>query len=298
MQLAILLGFLLCGGAAAPPDDPRLAALAPVTGKRSSDLVLEGDTVLDVAYRNRLGFDRLSRLNPGVRLWLPEPGRVVQLPTEHVLPEARARGLVVNIPEMQLYDFTVPDGPEVFAIAIGDGMDPSLVGSYRVGVKRENPTWRVPASIRAEKPELPAVVPPGPANPLGTHWITIGNTSYGIHGTNNQWSIGRQATHGCIRLYDDEMARLYARIPVRTPIQLVYQTVKLGRRGNEIVIEVHPDLYGRDPDRADRIRERIHELGLDDVVDSDALRQALEEERGAPTTVGVADAHTPVAEAE
>jgi len=269
--------------------NPRLAALAPVIGKPSAEMIGPDETVLDVAYEHRLGFDRVARLNPSVNVWIPDPGTVLQLPTEHILPDRPWYGLVIDVPEMQLYDFTRRDAPEpeVFAIAIGDEMDPSLVGEYRVGQKREHPVWTVPASIRAEKPELPPVVPSGPDNPLGDHWMTIGGTTYGIHGTNNRWSIGREATHGCIRLYNDEMDRLYARTRPGTPIRLAYQTVKLGQRDDQIYVEAHPDIYRRDPpDRESQVMQRLAALGLAEAVDPAKLRAALAEERGIPVAIG------------
>ena len=274
--------------AAAPPaeDEP----LAPLVGEATSDIVEDGDTLLDVAARHRLGFERLARMNPGVDEWIPDPGTVVRLPTRHVLPDGPRRGLVVNLPEMQLYDFTRPGEPEVFAVAIGDEMDPSLLGEFKVGVKRERPAWHVPKSIQAEKPDLPAVVPPGPDNPLGDHWMTIGTTTYGIHGTNNLWSIGREATHGCLRLYNDDIARLYARTPVGTRLRLVYQTVKLGSDGRSIWVEAHPDRYGREPDRAEKALARLEAQGLLASVDVAALRRAVEEARGEPVAVGRIDA--------
>lgn len=274
--------------AAAPPaeDEP----LAPLVGEATSDIVEDGDTLLDVAARHRLGFERVARMNPGVDEWIPDPGTVVRLPTRHVLPGGPRRGLVVNLPEMQLYDFTRPGEPEVFAVAIGDEMDPSLLGEFKVGVKRERPAWHVPKSIQAEKPDLPAVVPPGPDNPLGDHWMTIGTTTYGIHGTNNLWSIGREATHGCLRLYNDDIARLYARTPVGTRLRLVYQTVKLGSDGRTIWVEAHPDRYGREPGRVEKALARLDELGLLASVDVVALRRAVEEARGEPVAVGRIDA--------
>jgi L,D-transpeptidase ErfK/SrfK len=260
--------------------------LPSVIGWPESDIVEPEDTLLDVAARHRLGFDAVARLNPEINVWIPDPGTVVRLPTQYVLPEGRQRGLVINIPEMRLYDFTSRSGPEVFAIAIGDEIDPSLMGEFRVGGKRVNPAWNVPASIRAEKPELPAVVPPGPDNPLGDRWMTIGNTSYGIHGTNNQWSIGRTATHGCIRLYNDEMLRLFDRIPTGTPIRLQYQPVKLGQIGDGIYAEAHPDVYLREPDPGAFALRRLEELGLSSYVDWRALARVIEESRGVPVRVG------------
>jgi L,D-transpeptidase ErfK/SrfK len=255
-----------------------------------NDLVEEGDTLLDIAARNRLGFERVARMNPGVDEWIPDAGTVVRLPTVHVLPDGPRRGLVVNLPEMQLYDFTRPGDPEVLAVAIGDEMDPSLIGEFKVGAKREQPAWHVPKSIQAERPDLPPVVPPGPDNPLGDHWMTIGSTTYGIHGTNNRWSIGREATHGCLRLYNDDIARLYARTPSGTRIRLVYQTVKVGSDGETIWVEAHPDRYGREPDRVEKALARLEALGLGANVDPAALRRVVEEARGEPVAVGRLDA--------
>src|SRR5262249_9119731 len=157
------------------------------------------------------------------------------------------QGLVINIPEKRMFDYTVKTGPQVFALAIGDEADRSLIGEYKVGKKRIDPAWYVPKSIREEKPELPAVVAPGPDNPLGSRWISIGGTTYGIHGTNVRWSIGREATHGCLRLYEDQIQELYGRLREGTRIQIVYQPTKWGSDRDQIYLEVHPDLYGLRP---------------------------------------------------
>lgn len=254
----------------------------------SVDLVGPGDTLLDIAERHRLGFERVARLNPGLDPWIPTQGARVRLPTQHVLPDAPHEGLVVNLPELQLYDYGADrENPEILALAIGDELDPSLVGTFRVGRKRANPVWHVPASIRAERPELPAEVPPGPDNPLGPFWLTIGQTSYGIHGTNNRWSIGREATHGCLRLYNDEVERLFARTRTGAPVRILYQTVKLGSRDGIVYVEAHPDRYRRDPDRLVDARARLAEWGLDDDETLSILERAIEAARGEPIAIGV-----------
>src|SRR4029453_4439096 len=93
----------------------------PVVGHHQSALVEGGDTLLDVAYRHRLGYQAVERLNPRVDPWIPVAGTVVALPPPYILPDADEEGLVVNIPEMRLFDYTVKEyGPEVFALAIGD----------------------------------------------------------------------------------------------------------------------------------------------------------------------------------
>lgn len=283
--LTVVLALLLLAAAApARPGQPA-EGLRPVLGRIDKALVADDDTLLDIAYEHRLGYEALTRLNPEIDPWIPVPGSVVLLPTRYVLPLADHEGLVINVPEMRLFDFTVPSGPEVFALAVGDMADPSILGDFRVGPKRSNPVWNVPKSIREERPELPAQVPAGPDNPLGSRWITIGHTSYGIHGTNVRWSIGRQATHGCLRLYEDEVQRLFARVPEGTRIQIVYQTWKWGVADGRIYLEAHPDLYGlvKERDAAFRIPS---DLGLLDAIDIERARRVLDEARGIPVEVG------------
>jgi L,D-transpeptidase ErfK/SrfK len=280
---ATLLGSAVQAAEAA---EPALRPPAPVIGEPGADWIEPGDTLLDVAYRHRLGFERVTRANPAIDPWIPDAGTVVQLPTQHVLPDAPHVGLVVNVPELQLYDFNVSaELPEVFALAIGDEMDPSLIGEFRVGRKRVHPEWRPPASIRAEKPDLPDVVPPGPENPLGDYWLTIGSTTYGIHGTNNRWSIGREATHGCLRLYNDQIERLFKRTREGTRVHLVYQTVKIGERGGMLYLEAHPDRYLRDLDRVDGALERLRELGVTDPAAIQRARDAIASAQGVPVPI-------------
>ena len=284
---ALALGLLVASAASAEP----LAQLTPLVGAPTEDVIAEEDTLLDVAYRHGLGFDAIARLNPEVDPWVPEPGTRVRLPTEVVLPVAPRRGLVINIPEMRLFDFTEGEVPQVFSVAIGDPADPTPAGGFRIGNKREDPVWNVPISIQKKRLALPARVPPGDANPLGDRWMTLGVTSYGIHGTNNRWSIGRMATHGCIRLYNDDMRDVYLRTPSGTPVEIVYQVVKLGERDGQVYIEAHPDLYERDPGVATRALVQLLLLGLQGVVDADTIdrelaAQTIAEARGVPVRIG------------
>ena len=267
------------------PGAPLDPALMPIVGSLEKVLVQPEETLLDVAFAHRLGYEAVVRLNKDVDPWIPVPGSVLQLPTVYILPRAERQDLVINVPEMRLYDFTT-DPPEVLAAAIGDMADPSILGEFRIGAKRENPAWHVPASIREERPELPAVVPSGPDNPLGSRWMTIGNTSYGIHGTNVRWSIGRMATHGCIRLYDDVVQRLYDRTQTGTRIRLVYQPFKWGVAHGALFLEVHPDVYAQYPDPLTEALRTPRALGLLRALDLERVWRAVEEMRGIPVPVG------------
>lgn len=282
----LALGLAAALAIASGPADERAPELRPVLGTIRNALIGEGDTLLDIAYRERLGFQAVERLNPDIDPWIPVPGTVVLLPTRLVLPHADAEGIVINVPEMRLYDFTEKGAPQVYALAVGDQADPSILGDFEVGPMRKEPTWYVPESIRAEDPELPAQVPAGPDNPLGSRWITIGRTSYGIHGTNTRWSIGRLATHGCLRMYEDEVQRLYDRVRSGMRIQIVYQTAKWGRDGGRIWLEAHPDLYGLEPGRVAAALEVPRALGLLGALDFARVIGTLEESRGIPVEVG------------
>lgn len=249
-------------------------------------LVEPGDTLLDIAFRERLGFESVVRLNPELDEWIPDPGSVVRLPTRFLLPDIEPEGLVLNVPEMRLYDFRVTPLPDVYAAAVGDPTDPTPLGEFRVGQKRIDPVWTVPASIRAEKPELPAQVPPGPENPLGSYWMTIGTTSYGIHGTNVRWSIGRMATHGCVRLYEDQIQRLFERTPSGSRLRIVYQTLKWGADGDGLYLEAHPDLYGLVADTLSLALATPRALGLLGAIDFELVTRVVQAARGIPVRVG------------
>jgi L,D-transpeptidase ErfK/SrfK len=279
-----MLTLALLGVAGAARDAaPRLQ---PVLGAPRSVLVEADDTLLDVAFREHLGFEAVVRMNPGVDEWIPEPGTVVRLPTRFVLPDVEPRDLVLNVPEMRLYDFRAKGQPDVYAVAVGDATDPTLIGEFRVGSKRTDPVWTVPASIRAEKPELPAQVPPGPDNPLGKFWMTIGSTSYGLHGTNVRWSIGRMATHGCVRFYEDDIQRLYGRTPTGTRLRILYQPFKWGVDRDAILLEAHPDLYALLPDSLAAALATPSALGLLPALDLSLVAATVAAARGEPVRVG------------
>jgi L,D-transpeptidase ErfK/SrfK len=116
--------------------------------------------------------------------------------------------------------------------------------------------------------------------------MRIGWTSYGIHGTNSRWSIGREATHGCVRLYESDIQELFSRTPEGTPLQIVYQPYKWGRDQSRILFEAHPDRYGLVVDPVDAALGPIRELGLLDRINLSRVRQAIKEARGIPIPVG------------
>jgi L,D-transpeptidase ErfK/SrfK len=221
-----------------------------LVGRISVVNVREGETLIDIAREHGLGYNEIVAANPDLDPWLPPTGAEVVLPTRYILPSAPREGIIINIAEMRLYYYP-PAAEEsrmvmTFPIGIGQEGWATPLGITRIVAKAKDPSWVVPASVRKEHEEmgdpLPAVVPPGPDNPLGRHALRLGWTSYLIHGTNKPFGIGMRVSHGCIRMYPEHVERLYHMVKVGTPVWIIDQPVKIGRSGGELFVEAHPPL--------------------------------------------------------
>lgn len=200
------------------------------------------ETFVDIARKFDLGYVEMLAANPGIDPWLPDPDTALVIPSAHLLPEAPRRGIVINLAELRLYYFA-SDGAEILTFPIGIGSEGTETpeGETYVALKRVNPTWIPPESIRREKPHLPSSVGPGPDNPLGAYALNLQWAGYAIHGTNRPAGVGRRVSHGCIRLYPEDIERLFALVAVGTPVRIVHQAVKAGWSGDALYVEVHPD---------------------------------------------------------
>lgn len=230
-------------------------------------VVAEGDNLLDLARAHDLGFIEVMAANPGTDPWLPETGTTVLLPVAHLPPAGLASApLVVNLADMRLY-WRDGDGSMVsFPVGIGRDGWSLRPGLTTVVGKRERPTWVPPASIRAEKPWLPASVPPGPDNPLGEYSLDLAEGLIRIHGTNRPDGVGRRVSHGCFRLYPEDIAALFPRIPVGTPVAIVDEPVKLARFDGELWLEIHPGQDAADAIEAGRAVEPARLPGVEEMV--------------------------------
>lgn len=225
------------------------AAQADVLLLADSHRVAAGENLLDLARQWDLGYVELMAANPGIDPWLPPEGRSVLLPAAHLPPAGMAAPLVINLGDMRLY-WRGRDGLVSFPVGIGrDGWE-LRPGLTRVAGKRRDPAWVPPASIRAEKPWLPQRVPPGPDNPLGAFSLDLAQGLIRIHGTNRPDGVGRRVSHGCFRMYPEDIARLFAEVPVGTPVAIVDEPVKLARLDGELWLEIHPG-----PAEADAIED-------------------------------------------
>ena len=231
-----------------------LASLALPAGQpraefRTGDLIGEttyylsrGDeTLLDIAIERNLGIPEISAVNPGVDPWVPGAETLITLPTQFLLPDAPRKGIVVNYGDLRLFHFHKDGSVDTDAIGVGrDGFELKL-GQTKIVRKQERPTWYPTESTRRDRPELDAVVPPGPDNPLGEYALYLGWPTYLIHGTNKPYGVGRRVSRGCIRMYPQGVRKLYAEIPVGTPVTAVNQLVKLGWHMGELYLEAQPD---------------------------------------------------------
>jgi L,D-transpeptidase ErfK/SrfK len=305
LALMAALGVAGCGPFRAPPAAPpapekitmlwarvpRAGELPTLIGRVQRHRVVPRETLLDVARNADLGFRELRDANPTVDEWVPPPTTEVVVPTRWILPRSRYRGLVVNVPEMRLYMFP-PDaksGEQVplltWPVGIGIEEAPSPKGTFTVRSKDANPTWIVPADIQKTMDKPERVVRPGPDNPLGAYRIRLSKGLYSIHGTNDPWSIGRLTTHGCIRLYPEDIETLFPLVQPGMPGELVYEPVKLGEENGRVYAEVHEDVYRRIPNLERYAFAEVRKANLATRVDPELLRAAVRARSGVPVDV-------------
>jgi L,D-transpeptidase ErfK/SrfK len=279
------------------PLDAKGAPRETVVGEVTTYTVRKGDTLLDVARWYDLGYNEIVEANPGVDPWVPEPGREIVIPRQFVLPCCDYDGIVVNLPEMRLYKYRrTKDAPGSVAVQtypVGLGRDDRRTprGTYRVRGKTVNPQWNIPPRIRkehiAERGDRRTFIPGGaPDNPLGKHRIELADSLYAIHGTNIPWGIGMLVSHGCLRLYPEDIERLFPDVKVGTKVRFVYQTVKAGQRGEETYVEAHADVYRLGRSLASDAQAALRRRGLAGAGDGAALEAALGTPSGVPVALG------------
>jgi L,D-transpeptidase ErfK/SrfK len=249
----VLIGVLTLAGAR-PAQATTYTLTSPtdaVVGQDKTVVTVYEDTLYDLARKFSLGSEELIRVNPGVDPWLPGAGKTLVVPDRHILPPGPREGIVVNLPEHRLYYYPKPKrgGPIqviTYPVSIGKMDWRTPLGVTHVIQKQKNPIWYPPESVRKEHAEagdpLPAMVPSGPDNPLGLFAMRLaaGNGTYLIHGTNNPIGVGLAVTHGCIRMYPDDVEALFPLIAVGTQVRLINQPIKVAWVDGELLLEAHP----------------------------------------------------------
>jgi len=227
------------------------AAGQSVIGEPQVVFATEADTLSDLARTYGLGYDEIIVANPGVDPWLPGAGTPVVLPTQYVLPDVEYRGVVLNIATKRLFYFPTPAEGELqqvmtYPIGIGRVGWETPLGETTVVSKAKDPSWWVPASVRREHAEmgdpLPSVVPPGPDNPLGHRVLKLDMPGYLIHGTNTPYGVGMRVSHGCVRLYPENIEFLYELVAVGEMVMIINEPYQFGQHDSVLFFEAHEPL--------------------------------------------------------
>lgn len=300
--LIVIVAMCLAADADATVDQLSSSDAAVIGHDELVTTVYE-DSLYDLARKFGIGTQELIRANPGMDPWLPGAGKSVIIPGRHILPSGPHEGIVVNLPEHRLYFYPNPKrgAPTVvisYPVGIGKMDWRTPLGLTHVSQKERDPIWTPPESIRKEHAlagdPLPAHVQPGRENPLGLYAmrLAVGDGTYLIHGTNNPIAVGMPVTHGCVRMYPDDVAALFQLARVGTPVRLVNEPVKVAWVDGELLLEAHPpvDEQGQsaEPDIeqfAELLRTAVGNNVL--AVNWDYAREVLQKADGIIATVGL-----------
>jgi L,D-transpeptidase ErfK/SrfK len=243
-----------------PPAQPELpkptathrfeidANTGDIVGYVQKTTIGKEDTLPDIARRFDVGYEEMLLANPGVDPWLPGVGREVVVPTQFVLPAAPHEGVVVNVAAMRIFDYPPhkkgePQIVYTHPIGIGKVGWKTPEGTTKIISRQKDPVWVVPKSVRDEHAEdgekLPATVPAGPDNPLGQYEFRLGWPSYLIHGTNKPYGVGMRSSHGCMRLYPEDIAVFFDLIPIGTKVTIVNQPYLFGWRDGTLYLQAY-----------------------------------------------------------
>jgi L,D-transpeptidase ErfK/SrfK len=285
-----------------------LAADQDVVGVVQLTTTSKDDTLTDVARRFNIGYEEILRANPKVDPWLPGADKQIVVPTEFILPNAPHEGIVVNIAAMRLFYFPPhkkgePQEVITHPIGIGKVGWKTPEGVTKIVRRQKDPTWRVPVSVLKEHKEngevLDPVIGPGPDNPLGRHAFYLDWPSYLIHGTNKPAGVGLRSSHGCIRLYPEDIAQLFDRVPVGTHVRVVNQPFVFGWKDGQLYMQAF-DVLEDDPRDWNKAQKKLLDKSLavrlqkqlksqNEQVNWEHVSQLAHSPRGVPVPISLAD---------
>jgi L,D-transpeptidase ErfK/SrfK len=273
---------------AAGKPAPRVYDL--IAGSEQDYVVAPGDSLWAITGRFTMNRALLQSWNELPNPDALRPGTHLRVSDRHIVPRRGSDGIVIDIAVRTLYWFHQGALRARFPIGVGrtDWVTPP--GHYRIVGRREDPVWHVPPSIQAEMrargDEVVREVPPGPDNPLGKYWIQLSAAGYGLHGTNAPASIGKYASHGCMRLLPEHVELLYREAPNGTVVDIVYEPVKIARAADgRVHLEVHRDVLGHRQRELPEILNLIGAAGLTEAVDVTRVADAVAHAWGAPEDV-------------
>ena len=273
--------------AAGRPARPRVYDL--MVGDEQEYVVGPGDTLWSITGRFTMSRTLLETWNALPNPDALRPGMRLRVSDRHIVPSRQADGIVIDVAVRTLYWFEHGRLKARFPVGVGRTDWETPPGRYRIVGRREDPVWRVPTSIQEEMRRrgdpVVRVVPPGPDNPLGKYWIQLSAPGYGLHGTNAPASIGKYTSHGCMRLLPEHVELLYREARDGTPVDIVYEPVKLARDSGAIYLEVHRDVLAGKKSELPAVLDLLRAVDLAGAVDPTRVEDAVAHAWGTPEDV-------------
>lgn len=252
-------------------------------------IVGENEDATEIAMKYGLSVKELIYSNPDIEDFHNlQQGDLMYLPLYHISPNVEKEGIIINLAEPRLYYFANKNDKNFYTYPIAIGSDQKTPqGSTYIARKRKDPYWIPPESILQEYPTLPKIVRSGPENPLGSRALYVEDAmdkkwqNIIIHGTNNPKSIGFNVSHGCIRLYPQDIEKLFDQVELKTKVTILNQPLKIAEIDDKIYLEVHFDDWEeleQEPDIRSFICGQIK--NCDDKIDWNKAREILQENSG------------------
>lgn len=266
-----------------------------IVGQVQTATVREDEDFSDIAQRYDIGYYELFEANPGVDPDNPIPGTMLIIPTQYILPPELHENIVINLAELRLY--YQPKGQKIvyiFPLGIGKEDWETPEGTFKTVEKRVDPKWVVPESIykyrKSIGDEIPRVQPAGDDNPMGRYAMRLSNPTIEIHGNNDPNSVGRRSSAGCIRLYNEDISKLFHMTPIGTQVKIVNHPYKAGWNAGKLFLEAHMPLLeqrlqmGNDVSPAIRLVESYNKTNAV-VINLDKISEIAKQHIGVPLSV-------------
>ena len=290
LSSAIALAFLLAATTAPRAQEPA-APLPPIShhiaGGQFDFIVWDSTSFTKIGSRFGESPKVLALENGKQVTDRLHAGDTIHIDNRHIVPIEEADLIEVNLPQRMLFHFEGGRLSGAYPVAIGQPARQwqTPIGAFKVIQLREDPTWRVPASIQREEEEagkdVEDEVEPGPDNPLGKYWIGLSFPIIGIHGTNHPVSVYSYRTHGCVRLHPDDIEALFNDVDLNDRGVIAYYPVMLARRDDgRIFLESDRDIYRKGTGGIDAVRALARANGIDTLIDWSRTGEVLDGQEG------------------
>lgn len=266
------------GGAAARPT-------AVLTGHETLVPFTRKSSVHAIAERYAASPETLRRLNGLGTGKKRSKASMLFVSTRSIAPRPFPDGIVINIPAFRLFLLRKGEVVRSWPVALGRDFDRDRknqkrwrtpLGTFKIRAKYWHPDWIVPKDLQKELKNPREIVPYGdPEYPLGEAKLQLTSSGLTIHGTNSPRSIGKLASHGCIRMWNSAIKDLYKEVKAGTPVALVYVPVQVVEDGGRVWLEVNRDVYGLAGNLLERTRTVLAGSGLLDLADPDIVARTV-----------------------